>query len=258
MKVRIWSRKVVSVLQHFHNNPHYVLFGITGDLDNLGVYVARNGRAKAEVLVDAYNRAIGAVYYTFVHSKPHKFFETCFLPSGEEIFILGVASDREAARLLFEHLQSERIPEIISESIQIDVEKTDISFGCAVIDETELLKPVISDLLIAIETATNTEANVLYADILDIIRAKLSLELDVQKFADLGLSREDTVIFRNLVYLKTLEYKKDTRRLLLQVNAVFQKSSKVKEQLRDLLGKRSGVGDLDSDTELRRVTEILK
>lgn len=32
------------------------LFAITGDLDNLGVYVARNGRPAAENLVDLYNQ----------------------------------------------------------------------------------------------------------------------------------------------------------------------------------------------------------
>ena len=34
------------------------LFAITGDLDNLGIYVARNGRPAAENLVDLYNQTI--------------------------------------------------------------------------------------------------------------------------------------------------------------------------------------------------------
>ena len=136
------------------------------------------------------------------------------MPSGEEIFILGVANDTEAAQSLFDQLRLEHIPEIISENIRVDVGKTDISFGCAILDG-ELLKPTIQNLLGAIETTDNVVANVLYSDILGVIRAELSLELDAQKFASLGVSRGDVVAFRNLVYLKTLEYKESTRYLLL-------------------------------------------
>lgn len=257
MNIRIWSRKVFSVLEYFHRHPHLVLFGITGDLDNLGVYVARNGRAKAEVLVDIYNRVIGSVYYTFIQSKPHKFFETCFLPSGEEIFILGVAGDKEAAQSLFDHLRLAHIPEIITDDTHLDVGKTDISFGSSVLD-LKLLKPIIQNFLEAVERGDNEVSNALYTEILGVIRAELSLELDAQKFASLGISKEDVVVFRNLVYLKTLEYKENTRSLLLQVSAAFKKSSQVREHLRDLLGKGYGVGYLDSDYELRRITDISK
>lgn len=40
------------------NLQNSAVFAFTGDIDNLGLFVAANGRAKAECLVDEYNNVI--------------------------------------------------------------------------------------------------------------------------------------------------------------------------------------------------------
>ena len=53
-----WNPLLMRVLSTYVAHPESILFGITGDIDNLGIYVAKNGRAKAENLVDLYNQII--------------------------------------------------------------------------------------------------------------------------------------------------------------------------------------------------------
>jgi hypothetical protein len=58
---RIWSRKILKVVEIYNRNRDLFLFGVTEDIDNLGVFVSRYGRPLAENLVDIYNRLIGAI-----------------------------------------------------------------------------------------------------------------------------------------------------------------------------------------------------
>ncbi len=54
-----WSRLFNPLIMEMfleYQQREGILFAITGDLDNLGVYVARNGRPAAENLVDLYNQ----------------------------------------------------------------------------------------------------------------------------------------------------------------------------------------------------------
>lgn len=54
-----YNPKLISAFcSYFDNINDLYLWAITGDLDNLGVFVAQNGRATAENLVDLYNRVI--------------------------------------------------------------------------------------------------------------------------------------------------------------------------------------------------------
>ena len=85
---RIWSRKILKVLQAYDRNQTLFLFGITGDLDNLGVFVSRYGRPLAENLVDIYNRLIGAFMYGFTKKHSRAIPAFCMIPSGEEIFAI--------------------------------------------------------------------------------------------------------------------------------------------------------------------------
>lgn len=52
----LYNPIIMDVFSEYSNSNSGFLFGVTGDLDNLGVYVARNGRPAAENLVDFYNQ----------------------------------------------------------------------------------------------------------------------------------------------------------------------------------------------------------
>lgn len=257
MKVRVWSRKVVAVLRDFHNHPHRILFGVTGDIDNLGIYVARNGRAKAEILVDTYNRLIGSIFYDFLELRPHEFFETCFLPAGEEIFILGTTADRQSAEALFNRLNSAEAPATLAENTPFSVDDTGITFGCGTLGDDLVSFSSIDPLLFAIEAGDMEKANSLYVYILGEIRMRLSIELDRRKFASLEVKEGDEALMRNLVYLKTIQYKEETRELLQLAQRKFDGSPKVKSAVGSIIGQSYGLKDLDAGEALSKVLQIL-
>lgn len=257
MKVRVWSRKIVAVLRDFHSHPHRILFGVTGDIDNLGIYVSRNGRAKAEILVDTYNRLIGSIFYDFLGSKPHEFFETCFLPAGEEIFILGTAADRQSAEALFNRLNLAEAPATLAENVPFSVGDTDITFGCSTLGDDLVSFSSIDPLLSAIEAGDMEKANSLYVYILGEIRMRLSIELDRAKFTDLEVKEGEEALMRNLVYLKTIQYKEETKELLRSAQKKFNKSPEAKLAVSSVLGRSYGLKDLDAGEALSRVLQIL-
>lgn len=246
MKIRAWSKKVVSVLRYFQLHPHTTLFGVTGDIDNLGIYVARNGRAQAEILVDTYNRIIGSVYYDYIQSHPHEFFETCFIPSGEEVFILGTSSDVSAAEAMFHHLKHQNIVSLLIENTSLDCGGTDITFGCSKFDRESVISSV-DHFLVAVEGNNHLEANISYLKTLSGLRAKLSVRLDIEKFSSLGVGEKEALLFRNLVYLKTIQYKRETKKLLIDVGALLGIHSDQVQLLMDLIGQQYGLKDVDPD-----------
>lgn len=256
MHTRIWSRKIVSVLRYFQHHPHCTLFGVTGDIDNLGVYVARNGRAKAEMLVDTYNRLIGSIYYDFIESKPHEFFETCFLPSGEEVFVLGVAADHTSAESLFDHLHTTNAAMIFAET-SLNVGGTGITFGCNTFGNGSMFS-AISALLTAIGDEDVTASNALYIELVGEIRSKLSIELDRKKFSSLGANKGDEILLRNIIYLKTLQYKEETRRLLISVQKKLRQSPEAKSVANSLLGDEYGLQDARAEEVLETLLNLLK
>ncbi|MCK9351717.1 MAG: hypothetical protein WCT49_04015 [Candidatus Paceibacterota bacterium] len=255
MKIRIWSKKIVAVLRYFYLNPHVTLFGVTGDIDNLGVYVAKNGRAKAEVLVDSYNRVVGSIYYQYLNKRPHKFFECNFLPAGEEIFILGTADTPNETSSFFEYLTQIHIPTLLFENTTLDIGTTDISFGCATLNTSVDFSDIIGELLKTIESGNTCDANDLYVVLIERIRNVLANQLDLKKFANLSKEEKVVTLLRNLVYSKTLEYKNETKSLVKMVGENFGTPPFTQDNLRKILGERHGLGDR---SHIRILAEIAK
>ena len=84
---RLYNPLIMDVFFEYQQGG--TLFGITGDLDNLGVYVARNGRPSAENLVDLYNQSTRNFLEGWVVKNRLNVQSLSFIPSGEEIFIVG-------------------------------------------------------------------------------------------------------------------------------------------------------------------------
>ncbi len=245
MNIRIWSKKIVAVLHHYRSNPHTILFGVTGDLDNLGVYVAKNGRAKAEILVDSYNRVIGSVFYHFIDQHPHLFHESHFLPAGEEVFILGTCADEAAAKGLFQHLQNTSIPQLLVQAgLDSEITTTDASFGCCVLNpfvDTAL----VDDMLSRIDSSDMIGANRVYSAVMQQLRGVLAIQLDLEKFSDISRDERIAVLLRNTIYAKTLQYKESTRSLLLGLGGRITTHPEVRDRCTELLGNEYGLQNKD-------------
>lgn len=256
MNIRIWSKKIVAVLHHYRSNPHTILWGVTGDLDNLGVYVARNGRAKAEILVDSYNRVIGSIFYNFINQHPHLFHESHFLPAGEEVFILGTCANEVAVKGLFQHLQDTSIPQpLIQAGLDPEIRVTDASFSCCVLNPFVNLS-LVDDMLARIDSGDVIGANRIYSGVIQKIRHVLAIQLDLKKFSDTSQDERIAVLLRNIIYAKTLQYKKSTKNLLLELGERIANQQEVRDHCIALLGNEYGLQNKDHTKILIELAHI--
>lgn len=211
---RIWSRKILGVAEFYLTDPNLILFGITGDLDNLGVFVSHNGRPLAENLVDTYNRLIGAFMHQFVRTHKEAIPSFCMIPSGEEIFALGAARTRKVADEFFTLLQTEMNHFIKTHSL-IQHDDVTISFGCKIFQRKAVYR-TLSQFVKQAKSCEVKKASLTYLKLMLTLRKELAHELDKAKFESLHADEKDLVIFfRNVVYTKLQEYKTTTRRSLV-------------------------------------------
>jgi hypothetical protein len=211
------------------------LFGITGDLDNLGVYVARKGRPCAENLVDLYNQATRNFLRKWFTENGSKIKTLAFIPSGEEIFVVGIASDKRAPRDLFDQLRG-GVMEFMRSQKYIKIGDTSASFGGKVFDNE--LDPKIKQLVNDVNSNQPDEKVFpTYLELLSEIRRQTAIELDRQKFKDI-LGGDYPVELRQLVLTRMLLYKKTTRQIVESLNQLPREDIAF---LLDMLGNIYGV-----------------
>lgn len=228
---RLWSKKMLHILTAYAENPTLHLFGITGDIDNLGIFVATNGRPMAENLVDIYNRVIGYYMLQFVRNNRATIPSFCMIPSGEEIFALGVSTSKTSANKFFSDLRKEMNPFIHSNAL-IFHEMVTISFGCRVLNKP-LRRRKIQEFIELVRKKDNMAASRLYLEILLAIREELARDLDNQKFKSLMLRQSGSaILFRNVVYLRLHEYKEGTRKTLERIGARLRKNPQLLREFR--------------------------
>lgn len=235
METRFWSNKIVNVLREKHKNNTKILFGITGDLDNLGIFVSQNGRASAENLVEVYNHIIGSYCSDFVskHSEIENF---AFLPSGEEIFAIGIANNRQIIDLFFTALHNDINLELTKSPIKANY--VTISFGTKIFDNIDVL-----NLIKAIDSDNVSAANNAFLAIMLDMRKQLALELDKDKFKSLDCE-DSAIFFRNCVYAKMREYKITTKQSLIKLSQKTKSDSKFKELIKkSVLNHDYGLSD---------------
>lgn len=211
------------------------LFAITGDLDNLGVYVARNGRPAAENLVDLYNQTIRNYLEMWIVENQGKIMSLAFVPSGEEVFIMGIAVDENVPQDLFGKLQ-DGVMELMRNQSYIDLGGTSASFGGKIFASE--LDPKIKLLADAVKVGkTDEEVFPLYLEVMSEIRRETSIELDRQKFKDI-LNGDYPIEVRQLVLTRILLYKRTTREIVGALNQLPEEDIK---SLLTLLGDIYGV-----------------
>ena len=235
MEYRFWSNKIVNVLRTKNKNKNKILFGITGDLDNLGIFVSQQGRAVAENLVEIYNHIIGAYCSSFATERCD-INDFAFLPSGEEIFAIGVADNQDVIDLLFHKLHTE-INQLLKQS-PIKAEYVTISFGTKIFDDIDT-----EHTIKVIDSGNVAEANRVFLDVMLNMRKQLAIELDKDKFRSLGCE-ELAVYFRNCVYAKMREYKTTTKQALTNLAQQIKCCPELKEDIkRSTLNHSYGVNE---------------
>ena len=250
---RIWSSKILKVLEAYDRNQNLFLFAVTGDLDNLGVFVSRYGRPLAENLVDIYNRLIGAFMYRFTkkHSKTIPVF--CMIPSGEEIFAIGVATNQLVANEFFSLLGDE-VNNFIKENTLLSKDDVTVSFGCKIFSGNAI-SIATSYFVGLVQKRRVQEASLAYLELILNMRRELAYELDRAKFDSLNASDLDLVMFfRNVVYTKLQDYKKEAREALITLADRLSRDVELRKRLQ-VMTLNSEYGITDDDARL--INELL-
>jgi hypothetical protein len=211
--IRLWSKKILRVLE-VYSGSGLRLIGATGDIDNLGLFVASNGRAKAENLVDIVNHVVGDSLNVFFDQRSNDFPVHCLLPAGEELLILAVCHRKTAFEDFSAHLSS--MTEAIHRCSPIPASSIGISFGTKIFKK-KFVHGRVRNLIRAVYASDNSVANTFYLDIMHDLRHELAEDLDRQKFHSLQGGRESPTMYRNLVYQETIEYKYRAKETLLRV-----------------------------------------
>lgn len=88
------KENVLDVLRTAFKNPEHHFLGITGDVDDLGVFVAQHGRAHAENLVE-FISVLTENYFMNWRDRNEAYISSfVFIPGGEEMLLLGTCTDR--------------------------------------------------------------------------------------------------------------------------------------------------------------------
>lgn len=200
----LFNSNVLGVLRTALSNPEHHFFGITGDIDDLGVFVARYGRAHAENLVD-FTSVITENYFSNWKEKFQPNISSfAFVPGGEEMLLLATCSDELPIRELFGVCRQGLNQKLRSYHF-FPVADISISFGCAIFRHEDLL-PRIQRLLDGYgDDASNYRA---YIEVMYIIRRVLAVCLDLEKFRAFEVPKpERAIAFRNIVHFDLLRHK---------------------------------------------------
>jgi len=214
----LWNTHVVNILSKYVSDKDAILFGVTGDIDNLGKYVALNGRAKGENLVDHYTNLLDCFLKEWINRQGSNLIDICFIPAGEEISIYGIAKNANVPKSLF-RLVNQGFKVLLSKNHHyLGSETTSVTFGCEIFTRSEY-EDLIKNAIKKIKVSSKLNKYKDYLSILEQLRNKLALRLDENKFKDLlkGDKRKATLL-RKYVYFNLLEYKKKTKRELKRIN----------------------------------------
>jgi hypothetical protein len=247
--IQLCHPKVVDLLKEYAASSHF-LFGITGDIDDLGEYVARNGRARGENLVDHYTRLIELYLDGWKQIPGNDVRRLCFIPAGEEVSIFGIVNNTGVAERLFGTLKSDFRALLHSFDHYLGSEKTSITFGCKLFVEGRI-RGAIREFVLSSDVRPVGDIYPNYLAVLELLRAELALEVDREKFRSIDQEGGRAVVaLRNFVYFKLLEYKSSTFRLL----PLFHRVIKTVEGFEEELGGLEGLDD-DKEETLKKIQQ---
>lgn len=202
-------KEVIDLFYTFIQADNLKLFAITSDIDNLGEFIAYNGRARGQNLVDYYtNITAEFVFGRLETGEPQ---QIVFIPAGEEVSILGLCHSEIEFEKFIRDLNLFIKDKIRNAKIFTGL--TGIKFGGKILDE-DYIKDMIHHF-VNIQNNPEYESFEEYYEILYEIRTAVTPHVDYEKFKTLGISEKQDIIFlRNVIYHELLGYKKNTKELL--------------------------------------------
>lgn len=232
--VRLFNPLVMEVFNEYMKDGD-TLFGVTGDLDNLGMYVARNGRPSAENLVDFYNQVIRNYLEGWTTANKDLLRSIAFIPSGEEVLLIGLSIDSTLPQTLFDEIK-DGVMKLAKGQEFIDIGDTSVSFGGVIFGDK--YKDEIKKVTEALEVGSGDEiVYPRYLQLMKNMRKDMAVALDTQKFRDI-LGGNFPVEMRQLVLSRMLLYKRATRQIILALNSL---SADEISQILDLVGNVYGI-----------------
>lgn len=226
-----------------------ILFAITGDLDNLGIYVARNGRPNAENLVDLYNQVSRNFFQQWILENKAKISPLALIPSGEEIFCIGIGESKNEIDDFFSKIKDGVMQAMTSQSF-IEIGETSISFGAKILKDDLIDKLAFS---FSSSLVNNEQDDLIFRNYLEFmieVRSQTAVALDAEKFKNI-LGGEHPIQMRQLVLTRMLLYKKATKMILESLDQLPKEDATI---LLAMLGHSYGIeyGDEDKvDTFLK-------
>lgn len=214
------------------------LFGISGDFDNLADYVAIQGRARAQNLVDFIIRSLIISINRWAASNCNSVKDFAIIPAGEEPVVLGLCEDRSIILELFQNL-STSIDESIEQCPIPEAATVSITFGGIIIGKDEFCDQGNPLFLFEEDSGTATGLSN-YFRIMENIRTLLSISLDRNKFENLMVNSDtDPIAYRNIASFLLTNHKVEARKKLLSINQNYQKTEC--KRLMSILGCEYGV-----------------
>jgi len=214
--VRLFNPLIMEVFREYIQEGG-TLFGVTGDLDNLGVYVARNGRPSAENLVDFYNQSIRNYLEEWASTNYDSLRSIAFVPSGEEILLMGISKDITLPQTLFDEIK-DGVMKLARDQKFIDIGDTSASFGGVIFGDK--YKEETRKMIKTFDTGSGDEIIYpMYLQLMKSMRGEMAVALDTQKFKDI-LGGNFPVEMRQLVLSRMLLYKRATRQIILALNSL--------------------------------------
>ncbi len=211
LPMNLIKENVLDVLRTALNNPEHHFFGITGDVDDLGVFVAQHGRAHAENLVEFIGVLTENYFMNWRDRNETAISSFVFVPGGEEMLLLGTCTESQPLRELFMTCR-QSMNQTLHGHRFFPVDDISISFGCAIFRHEDLM-PRIQRLLNGYEEVSMKYRA--YIEVMYILRRVLAVCLDLEKFRMFeGPKPEHAIAFRNIVHFDLLRHKDRSRNLI--------------------------------------------
>jgi len=201
---------ILRILLCSQSSRPVVVFGITGDIDNLGEFVATNGRARGENLVDHYTMLLDRFLQNWKQAHADNVIDMCFIPAGEEVSVFGLAVNSKVPTSLFRALRKD-FPQLLKHHHRyLGSHITSVTFGCEIFSQPNVLRRVKRFVRMK-----SVHSYAEYLALMELLRKRLALQVDQEKFKSLlkGDKRKATAL-RKYVYHKVLMHKHETAKEL--------------------------------------------
>ena len=141
------------------------------------------------------------------------------MPSGEEVFIVGIAKDKKVIKKMLSVLSSS-INDMISKNAPMFENYVTVSFGKKIFLRKEI-ENLCKNFYTSISNANLYNGNKYYLELLLEMRKDLALCLDIEKFSTLENPESIAIFYRNVVFKNMLDYKISTRKELTKLGEIL-------------------------------------